>query len=233
MLDQKKHEIILKNILREIYQHPVLQSQLAFKGGTCLYLFYDLPRFSTDLDFSLVSGVSESDFDPEMIAEILANYISVREHSDKHFTWFWLGSYEKGLQQIKVEISKREYLDQYDLQDFLGVSIRTLGMATMFAHKLCAVTDRRQMANRDLYDTWWLLKKIYPIREEIIFERTGKSLPEYLKFLLTYIKENIDKRHIVSGLGEVLERSQKDWVRDHLFDDLVAQIQMRVDAETK
>ncbi len=76
MLDRKKHEIILKNILREIYQHPVLQSQLAFKGGTCLYLFYGLPRFSTDLDFSLVAGVTDTDFEPEMLAEILYKNMS-------------------------------------------------------------------------------------------------------------------------------------------------------------
>lgn len=233
MLDKAKHEIILKNILRDIYQHPVLQAQLAFKGGTCLYFFYGLPRFSTDLDFSLVSGVSESDFDPGMLHSILSENLSVREHSDKRFTWFWLGNYEKGLQNIKVEVSKRNFPDHYDLKDFLGVSVRTLDLGTMFAHKLCAVTDRRQMVNRDLYDAWWLLKQIVPIRKEIIVERTGKILPEYLEYLLEYVEKNIDKRHIVAGLGELLDRSQKDWIRDHLFDDLIAQIQLRIQAESR
>ncbi|MBN1306190.1 MAG: nucleotidyl transferase AbiEii/AbiGii toxin family protein [Anaerolineales bacterium] len=233
MLEQAKHELILKNILREIYQHSSLQAQLAFKGGTCLYLFFTLPRFSTDLDFSLVSGVSTSEFEPEDIEEILSKNITIKEFSDKRFTWFWLGSYEKGLQNIKIEISKRDYPDRYDLKDFLGISIRTLELSTMFAHKLCAVTDRRHMVNRDLFDTWWLLKQITPIHEEIILERTGKDLPEYLEYLSEYIEKHIDRRHIVSGLGEVLDRSQKDWVRDHLYDDLLAQIKLRIQAETK
>jgi len=233
MLDQAKHEILLKNILRDIYQNPTLQAQLAFKGGTCLFLFYDLPRFSTDLDFSLLSGVEEADFDFDMLRQIFSKYVTVREYTNKRFTWFWSGNYEKGLQNIKVEVSKRNFPDQYALKDFLGITVRTLGLATMFAHKLCAVTDRRQMANRDLYDTWWLLKQIAPVREEIVVERTGKNLPEYLAYLLEYIKDHVDKRHIVAGLGEVLDRSQKDWVRDHLFDDLVAQIQMRIEAESK
>lgn len=67
MLDRSRHEILLKNILRDIYQHPVLQALLAFKVGTCLYLFYNLPRFSTDLDFCLLSDVEEMDFDPEIL----------------------------------------------------------------------------------------------------------------------------------------------------------------------
>ena len=233
MLDRKKHEIILKNILREIYQHPVLQSQLAFKGGTCLYLFYGLPRFSTDLDFSLVSGVTGTDFEPAMLTEILHKNLSVKEFSDKRFTWFWLGSYEKGFQQIKVEISKREYPDKYDLQDFLGVSIRTLDLATMFAHKLCAVQDRREMVNRDLYDTMWLLKQLAPINDEIVKLRMGVGVSEYLNLLIAYIKENVDRRHIVSGLGEVVDKPQKGWIRDHLVDDLLVQIQMRADAESE
>jgi predicted nucleotidyltransferase component of viral defense system len=231
MLDRSKHEILMKNILRDIYQHPVLQAQLAFKGGTCLYFFHNLPRFSTDLDFSLVTGVEESDFNPDILQSIFSKYVTTREYTDKRFTWFWLGNYEKGVQNIKIEVSKRHYPDHYELKDILGVTVQTLDLATMFAHKLCAVTDRRQLVNRDLYDTWWLLKQLAPIREEIVVERTGKNLPEYLAYLLEYIEHNIDKRHIVSGLGELLERPQKDWVRDHLFDDLIAQIQMRIEAE--
>jgi hypothetical protein len=206
---------------------------LAFKGGTCLYLFYGLPRFSTDLDFSLVAGATGTDFEPVMLTEILHKNLSVREFSDKRFNWFWLGSNEKGFQQIKVEISKREYPDKYDLKDFLGVSIRTLDLATMFAHKLCAVQDRREIVNRDLYDTWWLLKQLTPINDEIVKLRMGVGVSEYLNLLIAYIKENVDRRRIVSGLGEVVDRLQKDWIRDHLVDDLLVQIQMRADAESE
>jgi hypothetical protein len=125
--------------------------------------------------------------------EILSRYLDIKEHTDKRFTWFWLGSYEKGLQNIKLEISKRSYPDHYEIMDFLGISVRTLDMATMFAHKLCAITDRRQLVNRDLYDAWWLLKQIAPIRDEIILERTGKNLTAYLSYLQAFIPKHIDK----------------------------------------
>lgn len=60
-----------------------------------------------------------------------------------------------------------------------------------------------------------------------------KILTEYLTFLLEYIDNMINKRHIVAGLGELMDRSQKGWVHDHLYTDLIAQIQMQIDAESK
>ncbi|MBM3146246.1 MAG: nucleotidyl transferase AbiEii/AbiGii toxin family protein [Chloroflexi bacterium] len=231
MLDRGKHEIILKNILRDIYQHPQLQARLAFKGGSCLYLFYGLPRFSTDLDFTLITEGTDEQFSPRAMSEILGEYLFLSDERQKQFTWFWLGHYEEGMQNIKVEISRRQYPDRFDIQDFLGVTVRTLDLATMFAHKLCAISDRRKLVNRDLFDTWWLLKKMVPIRAEIIEARTGKMLPDHLGYLLTYIRESVDRRHILAGLGELLSQSQKDWARDHLLTELIAQLQMRVDME--
>ena len=61
----------------------------------------------------------------------------------------------------------------------------------------------------------------------------GVGVSEYLNLLIAYIKENVDRRHIVSGLGEVVDKPKKDWIRDHLVDDLLVQIQMRADAESE
>lgn len=231
MLDRAIHEILLKNILRDTYQHAQLSAQLAFKGGTCLYLFHGLPRFSTDLDFTLLRDDEDNRFDPQAMRTILAEYITLVEDRQKRFTWFWLGSYAKGFQTIKVEISKRQYADHFSTAEFLGVTVRTLDLETMFAHKLCAITDRRELVNRDLFDTWWLLKKMAPIRSEIIRERTGKSVPEYLRELLTFIPQRVNRRHIVNGLGELLSRVQRDWAINHLLDELIAQLQIRLEAE--
>ena len=68
-----------------------------------------------------------------------------------------------------------------------------------------------------------------PLRAQTVLERTGNTLPEFLDFLFSYIPKNIDLRHIVDGLGEQLAGSQKDWVRDHLRGDLMAQLQSRLE----
>lgn len=228
MLNTNQHATIMKNILRDIYSNPVLQAKLVFKGGTCLYFFHDLDRFSTDLDFSLRQRVDFGTADQELVLSILKQYLSVADYKDKHFTWFWLGSYERGQQKIKVEISKRQYLaDQYMENDLLGLTVPSFDLPSMFAHKLCAITDRHELVNRDLYDAWWMFKKMTPINQGIVQERTGQKLVDYLRSLPKYIKENAQGSALL-GLGEVLSSSQKDWVRDHLLEELLFQIELRV-----
>lgn len=55
MFDINRHKFFMVQLLKEIYSDPELATCLGFKGGTALMLFYDLPRFSTDLDFDLLS----------------------------------------------------------------------------------------------------------------------------------------------------------------------------------
>jgi predicted nucleotidyltransferase component of viral defense system len=73
MLDRQKYEQILKNILRDIYTTPDLQGRLAFKGGTCLYMFYELDRFSVDLDFN----VTAETLPEQTVSEIIQKYLTI------------------------------------------------------------------------------------------------------------------------------------------------------------
>jgi predicted nucleotidyltransferase component of viral defense system len=62
----------INDALREVMQEIALASlvragffdKAAFYGGTCLRIFYDLPRFSEDLDFSLVQSQEDFSFEP-------------------------------------------------------------------------------------------------------------------------------------------------------------------------
>lgn len=224
MLDKNKHEVILKQILRDIFKEESLQGQLAFKGGTCLYIFYDLNRFSTDLDFNLVS----ENLNHEKIRDILKKYVIIEDFSSKRNTWFWLGSFEKGLQKVKIEISKREYPDEYITKNYFGISIPTLKPEYMFAHKLCAITDRKKLQNRDLYDAWFMFEKNWEPNEEIIKIRTEKSVFEYYKYLIDFIEQKVDRNNILDGLGEVVDEKRKIWIKNHLIDELLFQLNIRV-----
>ncbi|MCL4384107.1 nucleotidyl transferase AbiEii/AbiGii toxin family protein [Patescibacteria group bacterium] len=219
MLDQQKHEQILKNILRDIYTTTELEGKLAFKGGTCLYLFYQLERFSVDLDFNLLA----KDFNEKSVTNILTKYITINDQKNKYFTWSWIGSYERGRQRVKIEISKRDYPDKYVNKDYYGITIPTMAPDCMFAHKLCAITDRKKLQNRDIFDAHFMFVKQFDINSEIIKIRTGKSVKEYLTYLINFIEKNINSNNVLDGLGELLSDSQKDHIkatlkRDILFD---------------
>jgi predicted nucleotidyltransferase component of viral defense system len=218
MLDKQLHEINLRNILYKLYTNPKVSTQLAFKGGTCLYMFYNLDRFSTDLDFNSLT----THLDTDTISELLEEYgIKDIDFSEKRYTWFWLLNYKKELMNIKVEVSKRDYPDTYETKDFLGITVNCMTRDCMFAHKLCAITDRKKLVNRDLYDTLFMFQKNFPIKEEIIKIRTNKTLIEYLEFLLIFIEENVKEKNILDGLGEVLDEKTKMRVKTKLKSELL------------
>ncbi|HUD44465.1 MAG TPA: nucleotidyl transferase AbiEii/AbiGii toxin family protein [Patescibacteria group bacterium] len=223
MLDRSKHEQILKNILRDIYTTPELQGKLAFKGGTCLYMFYALDRFSVDLDFNVLTETLPE----ETITNIIKKYLTVDDRMNKHFTWFWLGSYEKGKQKVKVEMSKRDYPDEYINKNFYGITIPTMAPNCMFAHKLCAITDRKKLQNRDLYDAHFMFVKDFPINETIIEMRTGKKTKEYLADLIDVIENKVNPASVLEGLGELINDQQKDHIKATLIRDLLFDLKSR------
>jgi len=61
------HKEILTKILKDIYADISLASFLGFKGGTAASFFYELDRFSIDLDFDLLD-VSQEGFIFEKVA---------------------------------------------------------------------------------------------------------------------------------------------------------------------
>ncbi len=224
MLDRLRHEQILKSILRDIYTNINLQAAVAFKGGSCLYLFYGLNRFSVDLDFNLRTDK----FDPKILDNIVTKHLTINDHANKHNTWFWIGSYEKSFQKVKIEVSKRNYPDNYINMDFYGLSLPTMEPSCMLAHKLCAIIDRPKLQNRDIFDAHFMFSKDFLINEEIIKIRTGKSVKEYILELIEFIEKEVNSSNILNGLGELLSGQQKDSLRATLKRDILFDLKSRI-----
>lgn len=220
MLDKNRHEIIMKNILKDVYSDRLLSTILGFKGGTACYFFYDLPRFSVDLDFDLFDlGKSAEVFD--RMKNILEKYGELSQQVNKRQTIFFLLTYKIGKQKIKIEISKREKDNNYEIKNFFGISVLTMVREDMFANKLVAATERKMTANRDFFDINYFLTKAWGVNEEIIKERTGKNLREYLELLLDFIEKNVTNANVLDGLGEILSEGQKDSMKVTLKRDLL------------
>lgn len=216
MLDIEIHKKHLTKLFLDILSNNNLSVTLGFKGGTALYFFYNLDRFSTDLDFDIIS----EDFKPEQMTLEAKKSLNVKEYREKRFTHFWLCSYSKGQYKIKVEVNKRESQSDYEIKDYRGYSCRILTRGCMFAHKLCAITERRVLQNRDLYDSWFMFSNSFPVKEEILNERVGKNMSEYAKDLIEVIDGLPENYNILEGLGSVLDMKRREWVKENLLKEL-------------
>lgn len=215
MLNRSRHELILNNIIKDIYGNRFLAPILGFKGGTACYLFYNLPRFSTDLDFNLLD-LKHPEEVFERLKKNLVKYGTLKENRIKKNTIFLLLSYEERMQNVKVEISMRDYGNHYKIINYFGISVLVMRKENMFAHKLVAMSERKKIANRDLFDIHFFLEHNWTINEKIVEMRTGKQLKEYVKNLISFIETNVSNRNILFGLGEILDEKRKKWVKTNL-----------------
>lgn len=230
-MDITKHKTNLTNILIDIYKDPTLARSLGFKGGTCTMLFYDLPRFSVDLDFDFIGDKNKMDQIINKITELLSKKFTIKDQSTKYNTLFWLVSYQKGEHNIKVEISTRDNpYNHYNNHLFYGVTVKVLDIKDTIAHKMVAFTERPSIANRDLFDIHYLLGTEHAanINYEIVKLRTGKEPKDFYLFLLELITK-INPKNILDGLGEVLTNSQKDWAKSKLLIELKGLIKRQID----
>lgn len=226
MLQRQRHETILGQVLFDMATHPHLKGHLGFKGGTACYFLCQLPRFSTDLDFTMTESFQEK-LIYDAVIEILKPYGQVKQSQEKRWTLFFLLSYEEHSHNLKVEISKRRYPDdRFELKQYLGVPLLVMERSVMAAHKLVAVTDRSQMLNRDLFDAHFFLKNQWPIDAPTVKYRTGKELPQYLKNLADTIRKKPPK-HLLDGIGELIDEKQKQWVKTKLLDELLFLLEQR------
>jgi len=219
--NQEYHKQILIKILVDIFKE--FGGRLGFKGGTCAYLFYELPRISLDLDFDLLSPFEKKDMDA--LKAIFTKKGIIKDFKDKRFTIFFLLSYAKDAPNIKVEFNKRIWENNaYKTVWFLGVEMRIADESTVLTNKLVALSDRRMPVARDLFDGYYLLKLGFKLNERLIMERTGKTLEDYIEFLIPFIERTYNRRNILHGLGDVLENKQKDWVRKELIQEIVKEL---------
>ncbi|PIR03368.1 MAG: hypothetical protein COV60_00675 [Candidatus Magasanikbacteria bacterium CG11_big_fil_rev_8_21_14_0_20_43_7] len=226
MLNKEKHQLIMGRILRDIYSDTSISPLIGFKGGTCAYFFYDLTRFSVDLDFDIcTSDEATQRIVYEKIGDILKAYGEVKDQYMKRNTIFFLLSYGDADHNVKVEVNVRMLMpdikEQYELKEYLGISMLVGKKDYLFASKLAALTDRRLLAMRDIYDVWFFAKNNWDINADVIKKRTGKTVKEHLSECILLI-EAVKDNDILRGLAELLlDEKAKAWVKTHLRNEAV------------
>lgn len=148
---------------------------LVFKGGTALYKFYNLNRFSEDLDFDAVGKRVEFDRMIKKIdrtLELLGMRGTAIEREDYgNETTFRLAirgplfnGARESMSRITINISRRErpefIADRIlvpSYQEIPSFEVSVLDQKEIAAEKIRCILTREKA--RDVYDLWFLLKR--------------------------------------------------------------------------
>ena len=171
----KKLKIAPLNIIRENVEMLILDSfaendisqKMIFYGGTALRMAYGSPRFSEDLDFSMVKKIQ-----PKELQKILENLIyknknlSLKDFKDKRKTLFAvirvIHPRLKHSISIKIEISKKKDHIKYEILPLVSPCshlkplISTIKIESL--KKLKEETIRGRNEPRDWFDLWYISK---------------------------------------------------------------------------
>lgn len=164
-LSQVEQDLIICRALVELYSHPFLAENLAFRGGTALFKLHLSPaRYSEDID---LVQMQPGPIGPIMdaVQEKLNPWLGVpkRKLSEGRVTQIWRVESEEGLPlRIKVEINSREHFTVLGYKQFQfemasrwhtgTASISTYGIDELLGTKLRALYQRKK--GRDLFDLW-------------------------------------------------------------------------------
>ena len=219
-MDTNKHKFFMLQLLKDIFSDALLSSVLGFKGGTAAMFFYGLPRFSTDLDFNLLDVSKEAEVF-QRVRAIVLKYGNIHDEAIKHYGAIIVLVYGIGERKLKIEISNRQFPDHYEIKNYLGLQMRVMVKEDMFAHKLCALLDRPEIASRDVFDCWYFLKERTSLNKEIVESRMGMAVEAYLDECIKAV-HSIPEKSLISGLGELTDAEIKQFVRHGLKDELLS-----------
>ena len=181
----KKYKINETVIFREYLQLLFLQKlyqktpsrDIFFKGGTAIHLIYQAPRFSEDLDFSVVLSMSEFNAYITTVLKRMKDEegVSWKERKSVAGKQFILAA-ENILPYktyVALDFSYREKVfsnDRSIIQTAYPVLFTSyvyhLSQEETLAEKIRAVMTRRK--GRDLYDLWYLLSKGTDVRQDML-----------------------------------------------------------------
>ena len=88
--------------------------------------------------------------------------------------------------------------------------------------------ERIGKTNRDIYDAWFFLQNDWPINQEIVERRAGMPFADFLRKCIRSL-EKMGDRHILSGVGELLNEKQKAWAKSKLRTELIFLLKLKLE----
>lgn len=225
-------EYLQANILRALGDRRFFRAN-AFVGGTALRFMHGLPRFSEDLDFSLISA-SDEPFASLMASvkkELLsAGYQVEAKYSDQKtvfnaFFKFKGLMFDAGLSplkdqnfSVKIEIDTKPpeggAPETKTVNKFFPLTFLTFDLSSLFAGKIHALLTRKYTKGRDFFDLGWYLSRPETLEPNFIFlknalKQTGykEEMPttENWRQILARVVDNADWPALTKDVENFLE----------------------------
>lgn len=149
-----------------------ISDKLIFKGGTALRLLYESPRFSEDLDFSLIDKIEHREFKSIITSIVKPDYrFSIRDLASKYYTHLAEIRIKEPWQDmafsVKIEVSKKiaknedtDYINilAKSMATNISVMVKAFALEQILEDKLRVIEDRKMP--RDIFDIWFICQKI-------------------------------------------------------------------------
>lgn len=212
---EKKLGISQEQIVREEYELIILKTlfeselgkSFVFRGGTALRLAYGSPRFSEDLDFSIIENIDKKKL-KNLLKKIAGQNeaLQLKEALQKKYTYF-------GLFKVKENFLKQAFSIKFE------ASIRPVEMRKdkdyrllTLSSQVSALTALAQVASLE-----WIEKEkktIKPPRVRDIFDFwfIGQKLAKPAKVDFSMWKTKIVRRELHKLLPEGKRRLLEQWL---------------------
>ena len=242
LIKEQPNVLLRRSVTREYLQARILQLlqgegvflNMAFVGGTALRFLFFLPRYSEDLDFSVLHS-KKINFE-DLLHRLKINFeaenykIIIKEGKQKPvmgaFIRFHDLLYELGLSPHKDEVlSVKLEIDTNPpegavtavtlIRRYVTVNFIHYDKASLFAGKVNAILTRKYTKGRDLFDLVWMLAGPYwPVPNFILLNNSlnqtkweGPKINSgnWKSILAEHIK-NINWENVIKDAVPFLER---------------------------
>jgi len=226
----------LYRILSAVADDTFLAGVLRFKGGTCAAMQGFIQRFSVDLDFDLVETDQKNLVETHLEKIFKKLGLEIKDQSSAAPQYFLkYKSHDSERNTIRIDVTfPATATNKYEPVRFVEIDriLFCQTIETMFANKLVAVLDRYEkhhsITGRDLFDLQTFFLKGYGINENVIEERRGKSLKEFLPELIEFIETKITQRLIDEDLNHLLPPETFKKIRKLIKQEVLMGLKSRI-----
>jgi len=210
------HQDFMRKILEEINKKNL---PTVLKGGTALFLCYNLDRFSEDIDLN-----SEKKFNLESLIKIASKRSnitikSIKITKDSNTTRRYIISYNNYM-RLKIETSFREKINFDNVQKINNIQVYNINEIAKM--KLLAINGKNARTKaRDLHDIIWIFSNYYHLLNERIgldIIELSKNLERLFEFQIDYDCDDLLSGTYFEDLSK-LEKSIKQMTNNNVLEN--------------